>query len=313
MYFNLGGKYKLALKMTIVLMFAGPWASVLFEYFSQSGDFIPMIYVIIPIQIAALFISTRAMFVIAAAQTIILGIMIMTNPSHSAYNWESILCYIYLASTLGTITSYVLRKQYLNMLSSKNDLAESEKRLRDVSIRDPLSGLYNRRYMDETFHLLAQNPSRVYSLMMVDVDHFKTINDTYGHSCGDVIIQKVADILSASIRKNDVACRYGGDEFLLILADCGLEDSLNKADKIMHAIENVTDGLDLDDNVFITASIGLAQFPENGNNRDGILKAVDDALYTAKQSGRNRIVAASGRYNAVGKVMREHHDANEGL
>ena len=93
-YFNLGGKYKLALKMTIVLMFAGPWASVLFEYFSQSGDFIPMIYVIIPIQIAALFISTRAMFVIAAAQTIILGIMIMTNPSHSAYNWESILCYI---------------------------------------------------------------------------------------------------------------------------------------------------------------------------------------------------------------------------
>ena len=158
------------------------------------------------------------------------------------------------------------------MLSSKNDLAESEKRLRDVSIRDPLSGLYNRRYMDETFHLLAQNPSRVYSLMMVDVDHFKTINDTYGHSCGDVIIQKVADILSASIRKNDVACRYGGDEFLLILADCGLEDSLNKADKIMHAIENVTDGLDLDDNVFITASIGLAQFPENGNNRDGILK-----------------------------------------
>lgn len=303
MYLNLSGHYRTGMVLTISVMFAAPWASVLFECFTRSGDFVPMIYVIIPLQIGALFFSTRVILSISAVQTLVLSLLIITCPTRNQYNWSSLICFIFLTSLLGSITSYVLRKQYLKILSSKNNLAESEKRLRDVSIRDPLSGLYNRRYMDETFQTLVLNTDCTFSLMMVDVDHFKRINDTYGHTCGDVIIQRVAEILTNSIRKNDVACRYGGDEFLLILLDCALEDTLAKARMVKQSIETTTEGLNMDQDFVVSASIGIAHFPENGNSRDAILKAVDDALYQAKQRGRNQIVVASGKYSAIGKEM----------
>lgn len=310
-FLNLMGHYRTSLIITVTLMFAGPWVSVAYEYSMHSGDFVPLLYTIIPLQISALFFSTRAIFAIAASQTILLSLMIVSDSNRNAYNWESFICFIFVASMLGTITSYVLRKQYRKVLASQNSLATSERMLRDVSIHDPLSGLYNRRFMDETFRLLTHNPASVFCLMMVDVDHFKVINDTYGHSCGDAIIQRVADILTSSIRKNDIACRYGGDEFLLFLPGCNSTDALDKAARIMKAIGSIPDDLDLEGEVIITASIGIAQYPENGNNRDAILKAVDDALYLAKQEGRDRIITANGEYQASEKASEKDERRSE--
>ena len=199
---------------------------------------------------------------------------------------------------LSSITNYVLHKQFDRMKQSRNALERSERRLRDISVRDPLTGLFNRRHMDEAFADLFMEPNTVFSLVMVDVDHFKTINDTYGHSCGDEIIQRVSGILTAAIRKYDMACRYGGDEFLLILTGCGIDDALGKARSIKAAIEDIVVETDTDVAAPLSASIGVAQCPINGDSRDAILKAVDDALYTAKQGGRNQVVAASGVYTA---------------
>ncbi len=296
---TLNGHYRTAFWGTVALMFLAPWVSVLYEYFQHSGDYVPMMYLIIPIHITAMFVKVRPLYWIAALQTVVLTLLVLSEPQKSSYNWISVICFVFIASVLSTLTSYVLRGQYERLIRNRNDLVRSEQRMRDISIRDPLTGLFNRRHMDEAFMELFERSSPLFSLLMVDVDHFKDINDTYGHSCGDEIIQKVASILTTAIRKYDVACRYGGDEFLLILSDCDYENALIKAHKIKQEIENVVVDPEADIQSPLTASIGVAQCPLNGDNRDAILKAVDDALYQAKQGGRNRVVAAEGVYTAA--------------
>lgn len=298
MALNLSGYHRVSLWTTVTLMFIGPWASILYEYLLRSGDYMPMMYVIIPIQITAMFIKVKPMYWLAVLQTGALAALMLTDPGRSAYNWLSALCFIFVTSMLGTITSYVLRKQYERLIHSRNALSHSEQRLRDIAIRDPLTGLYNRRFMDETFAVHFESLAPMFSLLMVDVDHFKTVNDTYGHSCGDEIIQRVAGILTSAIRKYDVACRYGGDEFLLILNGCGPDDAMAKANKIKQDIENIIVDPQDDTQRPLTASIGVAQCPLNGTSRDAILKAVDAALYQAKENGRNRVVAAEGVFTA---------------
>ncbi len=299
MWMGLTGRYRLAFWVTVSLMFVGPWASILYERFRLTSDFVPMIYLVIPIQITALFIRFKTMQIISAFQAIALTALVLTDPQHASYNWPSVICFVFVISLLGTITNYVLRKQYDCLMRSRNALAQSEERMRDISIRDPLTGLYNRRYMDEAFLMQYDRPSPQFSLLMVDVDHLKDVNDTYGHHCGDEIIQNVASILIASIRKNDIACRYGGDEFLLILNDCNLDSALAKARKIKADVENLMTGNRRQTPAMLTVSIGAAQCPLNGTDRDAMLKAVDSALYMAKQSGRNRINAAEGMYTSA--------------
>ena len=298
LYLNLTGRHHLALWGTVVLMFIGPWVSIAYELLKSSGDFVPMVYLVIPIQITALVMQVKPMYWMAALQTLALTVLLLLAPGHNSFNWISIVCFVFIASMLSSITNYVLHKQFDRMKQSRNALERSERRLRDISIRDPLTGLFNRRHMDEAFADLFMEPNTVFSLVMLDVDHFKTINDTYGHSCGDEIIQRVSGILTAAIRKYDMACRYGGDEFLLILSDCGIDDALGKAYSIKAAIEQIVVESDTNVAAPLSASIGVAQCPINGDSRDAILKAVDDALYTAKQGGRNQVVAATGVYTA---------------
>ena len=127
---------------------------------------------------------------------------------------------------------------------------------------------------------------------MVDIDRFKTLNDTHGHTFGDNVIRAVSDALVVGIRKDDVACRFGGDEFMLILRDCSLSEALAKAADIKHKIEITVNGTLSEVSTAITVSIGVAAYPDHGADMDTILKAVDFALYQAKYKGRNRVVSA---------------------
>lgn len=291
-FLNLTGRFSKSLTLTIVLMIVIPWASILYEYFKQSGDYMPMLYMIIPIQIIAVFIPLKPMFIIATVQTVILTALILLDTSRGQYNWASVICYLFLASMLGTIISYMLRKQYITIVRSRNSLLTSEQKMREISIRDPLTGLYNRRYMNETFDRLAVERPALFSLLMVDIDHFKNINDTYGHTGGDEVIRKVADILVNATRQSDIVCRYGGDEFLMILLDCSPTVAMSKAQHIREEITNiVVEETALAPSVHITASIGVTHCSQNCTNIDDILKSVDTALYMAKQQGRNQVIA----------------------
>jgi diguanylate cyclase (GGDEF)-like protein len=167
--------------------------------------------------------------------------------------------------------------------------------LRSQSIHDSLTGLFNRRYMEETLERevhRARRGGRSMGILMVDVDGFKQQNDAFGHDGGDVVLRELAALLQRNLRKEDIACRYGGEEFVLVLPDASLDNAARRADQLRLAVKQmrvVHKALPLGP---ITVSIGVAAFPEHGRNREALIQAVDAALYQAKRQGRDRVAIA---------------------
>jgi len=167
--------------------------------------------------------------------------------------------------------------------------------LREQSIRDTVTGLYNRRYMEEA---LKQHLSRVtrhlhpLGILMIDIDHFKRFNDVHGHAAGDRILRELGKFLQSHIRGEDIACRYGGEEFILIMPDVFLEAAKNRAEQLRREAKElrVEDAGQL--YAGITLSIGVALYPLHGRTIENVLRAADSALYRAKQEGRDQVVLA---------------------
>jgi diguanylate cyclase (GGDEF)-like protein len=173
--------------------------------------------------------------------------------------------------------------------------------LRQQSIRDVLTGLYNRRFLEESAQrevlrasrLQAQDGRNGLALLMIDIDHFKNFNDLHGHEVGDQVLREVAQVLQHQTRGSDVAARYGGEEFTVVLVDIPAELALERAEKVRADVEKLV--LHPSGKVVgtVTISIGLAQFPTHGSTVEALLLAADKALYEAKHAGRNRVVVAS--------------------
>lgn len=174
--------------------------------------------------------------------------------------------------------------------------------LRSGSERDPLTDLYNRRHLEISLQrelARAQRHGFPVSLIMLDVDHFKAFNDTHGHEAGDEVLRNVAHVLKRHTRVEDVACRYGGEEFLVVLPACPVDDAYSKAEAIREAIAQLrvfSRGVALPR---ITASLGIACYPEDGERMEDLISEADAALYRAKSTGRNCIVAS----NAPGDIV----------
>jgi len=167
--------------------------------------------------------------------------------------------------------------------------------LRLQSVCDPLTELYNRRFMDEWLSRELPRGARngkSTSLMIMDLDHFKRFNDTYGHECGDLVLQEVSDLVRGSVRRSDIACRIGGEELVLLLPETGLSDALAIAEKLRLGIENLVVTYRQAPVDHITVSIGVAESPRHAASASALLRAADSALYCAKAAGRNRVVAA---------------------
>lgn len=164
-------------------------------------------------------------------------------------------------------------------------------KLRNQALRDPLTGLYNRRFMEDSlqrFVRLADREQREISLLMVDLDHFKRLNDEHGHAFGDQVLRDTAATLLGALRETDIVCRYGGEELVVILPDCPLERAADKAEFLRLRIQELstTHGTD------ISASFGVASLPHTSQSVTDLLSAADAALYRAKQGGRNQVVKA---------------------
>ncbi len=161
------------------------------------------------------------------------------------------------------------------------------------SIRDPLTGLYNRRYLQESlFREMAHSKRNhsTFAVLMIDVDHFKKFNDTYGHHAGDVVLQNVAHVIEARFRRSDVSCRFGGEEFTVLLPGTDLELAKRLANDVLEGIRDLVLTHENRPLERVTASLGVALFPENGSTPQALLDAADAALYQAKETGRNRVV-----------------------
>jgi diguanylate cyclase (GGDEF)-like protein len=173
--------------------------------------------------------------------------------------------------------------------------------LRQASIRDVLTGLYNRRFFDESsrremLRAVRQQTKGDYdglALMMIDIDQFKLFNDKYGHEVGDEVLREVAQVLQGQTRGSDVAARYGGEEFTIVLSDITGPLALERAQRVRQQVEQLVLRPSGKDVGVVTISIGLSQFPAHGSTVEALLLAADKALYEAKNSGRNRVVVAS--------------------
>jgi diguanylate cyclase (GGDEF)-like protein/PAS domain S-box-containing protein len=175
-------------------------------------------------------------------------------------------------------------------------LLKSQALLREQPVRDHLTGLFNRRYMEETLErelLRASRTGLSLGIMMLDVDHFKRFNDTWGHAAGDKILRELGSLLLGHFRGEDVACRYGGDEFVIILLDASLEKTHERANRLCEHTRRLKIQFKGQTFEMITFSVGVATSPENGTTSAEILKAADTALYHVKHEGRGRVVVAN--------------------
>ena len=182
------------------------------------------------------------------------------------------------------------------------------------AVRDPLTGLYNRRYMQEFLERELQSARRRHrpvAVMMLDLDHFKRYNDAFGHAAGDRTLAAVGEILLHSIRADDIACRYGGEEFALILPECSVQQAVARAESIRMRIAGIYFQPGERPESSMTISVGVAAFDETTDRVGMLLKLADDALYEAKRAGRNRVVQARPVFVARDDDDREATPASE--
>jgi diguanylate cyclase (GGDEF)-like protein/PAS domain S-box-containing protein len=182
---------------------------------------------------------------------------------------------------------------------AQDALLRSKALFREQSVRDHLTGLFNRRYMEETLRrelMRAERKHLSLGIIMLDVDNFKQFNDNYGHAAGDSILIQLASLFSKHIREEDIACRFGGDEFIIVLPDTNRATTIERAELIGEIVKDNSfqyNGKPLE---LITLSLGVAIYPDDGSDLSKIMKAVDDALFCAKRKGRG-LVAVSGESN----------------
>ena len=167
---------------------------------------------------------------------------------------------------------------------------ELREKLREQAIRDPLTGLYNRRFLEESLRNEIRRLGRrgdTLGVLMIDLDHFKLFNDTLGHEAGDVLLRALGRFLSAHVRAEDVACRYGGEEFTILMPSAGEEQLLRRAEELRSLASDVGGHASGAPPRLVTLSIGAALFPRHGSTPEALLRAADEALYRAKGEGRD--------------------------
>jgi diguanylate cyclase (GGDEF)-like protein len=293
---NQAGKYNIAVWLTTFCMVSGPWGSILLDETVSKGDFVPLVYIALSIQLCSILLSERATFAIAIFQLGALAATVLLSPGLMKLNLPSLFAFIVFAATLGIISSFTNRKQIEQIEKQRNQLQKDEIQLKNLSNRDSLTALYNRRYMelslDKEIEKASKNKQSL-GIIMVDVDHFKTINDTMGHAVGDCVLNQVASILLENKKSSDIACRFGGDEFVLILPGCALEEALKRAEDIRQIIEKTDFKAGGKTAKRITLSFGVSTLPDHGKTREELLRSADNAMYSAKEAGRNRVVSAS--------------------
>ncbi|MDX1706163.1 diguanylate cyclase [Pseudidiomarina sp.] len=210
---------------------------------------------------------------------------------------DEVLGTLFLAAPKGTSASLndhelALAKTVAERLSLALSNLRLTEKLRRESVRDPLTGLYNRRYLEETLEREIQRVSRAgkpLSVITLDVDHFKRFNDTFGHEAGDRVLEELATQMTSLARPGDVVCRFGGEEFMLILPEAATDIASARAEELRRRIE----GLELfyggHSLGTVTISLGVATFPDHASRKEDLLRLADNALYEAKKRGRNQV------------------------
>jgi diguanylate cyclase (GGDEF)-like protein len=186
-----------------------------------------------------------------------------------------------------------LQQEVTKRLWAEQELTQANVRLQDQAMRDALTGLLNRRYLEESLdreESRSRRSGQALGVMMIDIDHFKRCNDTFGHAAGDAVLREVSQYMLSLARSEDILCRYGGEEFVLVMGHASPAALQERAESLrlgVQTLEIESDGRRLGP---VTLSVGIAIFPDHGNSGQAVLQAADVALYRANQNGRNCVV-----------------------
>jgi diguanylate cyclase (GGDEF)-like protein len=287
---NCTKRYTIAVSMLVFSAFIAPWASLFFDPAVLQGDFVPLTYVTLSILISSIFLPTLVTSILAIIQFSGVALVLLLCSAYSSFNWISFLVYIFVASAFSMLTNNIIQRNIKQLRKQAQLLQENAEHLERLSTRDDLTKLFNRRYLTETLKRELRRMSRKNThlgLIMLDIDRFKQINDTMGHAAGDIVLQELGKLLSEQIRESDIACRYGGDEFILILPDTSPETTLERAEKLQNDVKTLNTPMN------ITLSLGIATYPQNGKDTEILIKSADHALYRAKDKGGNTIALAT--------------------
>lgn len=275
-------RYLLSAYLTVALALAGTWPSILINLKAGVPDFFPLCYVIITIMLSSLFLPSLVTIALAAIQFILLVVLVASSATLQLQNWPSFFFFVLLVSLLSMIANYLIKTQM--------------RQLNESAIRDHLTGLFNRRYFDETLSnklKREQKEGEPWGIILLDIDHFKGFNDQNGHDAGDFVLAKLAEKLLSYFNLSSTICRYGGDEFAILLPH--LEQ--NKLDELcqglveqVHSLTLLYAGKNLGS---MSISVGYTCYTKQLNSVELFLKQADAYLYQAKQAGRNRAVGSS--------------------
>jgi len=211
----------------------------------------------------------------------------------------SLSSYFIVLSIINAKNNLEELKQYNLELEDKiklrtKELLETQVKLQEQAHRDPLTNLYNRRHFNEisgSLFSMSRRGNSPLSVLMIDIDDFKNINDTYGHHIGDLVIKSLSNIFINTIRQSDIAIRYGGEEFLILLTNTNVKNANTIAEKLRSHVENTTIKSQNTPHLTFTISLGLSVVKENDKNIDVAIQEADKALYIAKESGKNKTVS----------------------
>ncbi len=292
---NRTGHYYMSAGLTVLCTVIGPWGSILLDPAIIQGDFVPLTYITLSIMLSSILLPPLITTVLAASQWVGILILILLNPSRNLINWPSFLAFILFTSVFSILSNLISKRDLAQIDSQTRNLIRSSVKLREQSIRDYLTNLFNRRYMEETLEREIKRAVRQkypIGIIMLDIDHFKRFNDSLGHAAGDSLLKELGNLLNKNVRGADIACRYGGEEFVLILPGASLEVSKERAELLRNQVKTLQVKHKDQTLKSVSISLGVAVFPKHGSNADVVLKSADDALYRAKHEGRDRVVVA---------------------
>jgi diguanylate cyclase (GGDEF)-like protein len=197
----------------------------------------------------------------------------------------------------------------IKRLTKKTEaLKNANKVLKELAVRDGLTGLFNHRYFQEDLAyemLRAGRYKRIFSLIFLDIDHFKNYNDTHGHTQGDKLLRTLGQILKNNLRKSDLIARYGGDEFVITLPETAKAETRMVAEKICKTVSDYPfEGRETQPQEKVTLSIGIASFPEDGTDGSSLIHCADQALYQAKKNGRNQVSSSTKELGSDKRITR---------
>lgn len=273
---------------------------LVFGHGNQHLSSLPLTFLILPFIIWAAFRFSQREVTTAIAAVCAVAVWYTVDEQGPFASYSLNLSLLLLLAFISTVvtTGLMLSAAVGERSRTMGRLADALRELQEQARTDPLTGLANRRFLWEFLQrewIRARRRKSPLAVVIIDLDHFKRVNDTFGHDAGDQMLMDVADLLKVHVRGSDMACRFGGEEFALVLPDATLDGVQRRAEGIRQAIKRL-EPVHRDRRLGpVTASFGIALYPDHADDPESLLRASDQALYAAKTGGRDRVIISPAR------------------